>query len=80
MRDVALSVGRPLIASIIASACALAILKSAISGSSVWLIAILGGGMFAAAYVGVLLFAMKQHEFYLDIIRGLRRPPEEAPG
>lgn len=42
---------------------------------------ILGGGLLASIYAGVLLFVMKQKEFYWDLVRNMvRRPsPSAAP-
>ena len=40
---------------------------------------VLGGGVMFALYAAILLFALGQRDFYLDIVKGLRRSAP-APG
>jgi PST family polysaccharide transporter len=66
--------GRPLLSGVTAGVCALCVqhysgqLASPIERLS------LGGGVMFVAYLGMLLFVLRQRGFYLDLLRGLRAP------
>ncbi|HTZ95822.1 MAG TPA: lipopolysaccharide biosynthesis protein [Terriglobales bacterium] len=73
-RDIMLAVRRPLLSGLVAAACAIGV--QLLFGHL--LIPVLrlavGGIVLLGVYLGMLLYAMGQRSFYLEILRGLKRP------
>jgi len=75
VRDVLLTVSRPLLSGIVTAGLVL--------GLQFWYSPyllplprlVLGVALVLAGYLGMLLYVMGQKLFYLDILRGFRRPP-----
>jgi O-antigen/teichoic acid export membrane protein len=70
-REIALAIGRPLVAAGIAGVVAFAVRFSIGTGLPVIGKLAIGGLAFLAVYLGVLLFVMKQRVFYMEILRSL---------
>jgi len=72
LRNVVPLIGRPLISSIVAAPGAYGVV--ALVGSKIPVLAtlVLGSAAFMTVYLSVLLFAMRQSAFFLDIVRSLR--------
>lgn len=75
-KDLLLAIGKPLAAGLVAASVAVGI--ELLIGNRLILPAVVklmvGGGSMFATYVVVLLFVLRQKDFYLDLIRGLKRP------
>ncbi len=76
-RDLVLAIVKPFTAGLVAAGAAFAIEVSI--GERFMLPAVVklmvGGGSMFAIYAIVLLFVLRQKDFYLDLIRGLKSPP-----
>jgi len=82
-KDLIVVVGRPLLSGLIAAAIALGVqlYVSDIFKLPAILELAVGGGAMVLVYGAVLLFALNQRHFYLDLIRGLKsRPSGESYG
>jgi hypothetical protein len=66
---------RPFISGCVAGLCAFAIQRYFGPSSGAVVRLLLGAGVMFATYILVLLFALGQRDFYLDLFRGLRRSP-----
>jgi len=76
-RDVWRAVRPPLLSGLVATTLTLGVSLFLIQGLSPVLRLVLGAGTMIVSYLGMLLFAMKQKEFYLDLVREIlerRRP------
>ncbi len=73
MQDVLFAIGRPVVSAAVAAPCAWAVLAFAKDSLATFSTLVLGVAVFMSIYVCVLLFAMKQSAFYLDIFRNLRQ-------
>jgi PST family polysaccharide transporter len=71
-REIASTIGRPLIGAGIAGVVAFAVRFAIGTGLPVSGKLAIGGLVFVAIYLGVLLFVMKQRAVYVEIIHGLR--------
>jgi len=75
VRDILLTLSRPLLSGIVAAGLVL--------GLQFWYGVyvsplprlVLGVALVLAVYLGMLLYIMRQKQFYLDVVRGFRRPP-----
>jgi O-antigen/teichoic acid export membrane protein len=74
-RDILLTVRRPLLSGAVAAAFAGATQFFFGHSLTIFLRLALGGTVLLAVYLGMLLYVMGQRAFYLDVIRGLKRPP-----
>jgi PST family polysaccharide transporter len=72
-RDLLRAIFRPFISGCVAGLCAFAIQRYFGPSSGAVVRLLLGGGVMFATYILVLLFALGQRDFYLDLFRGLRR-------
>jgi len=71
-RDLAIAVGRPLLASVVAGLVGL-VAHHQLAGMELPLLRLfLGGAVMAGTYFGVLLFVLGQRAMYLDLWQGLR--------
>jgi O-antigen/teichoic acid export membrane protein len=75
IRDVLLTVSRPLISGIMAAGLVLALQLSYGPFLSPLPRLTLGVVLVVAGYLGMLFYVMGQKQFYLDILKGFRRPP-----
>jgi O-antigen/teichoic acid export membrane protein len=75
-RDVIPLIARPFGASGVAALCALGVLFLVGSKLPAFPVLVLGCATFMIVYLYVLLFVLKQSEFFLDIVRTLRGPTE----
>ncbi len=71
VRDLLAAIGRPLAAIIVAAGAALSLEPFIISISSPFLRLALGGAVMMGVYALVLLFVLKQSEFYFGLLRSL---------
>ena len=76
-REVFPLIARPFVAGGVAALCALGFLILIDSRLSALPTLALGCTIFMGVYLYVLLFVLKQSEFFLDIVRTLRGRPEE---
>jgi PST family polysaccharide transporter len=74
-RDILQTVKRPLISGIVAAVLAFIVQLSIDQLLPPFLRLVLGGGVMLASYLWMLLYVMGQKEFYMDLIRGLRKRP-----
>jgi len=74
-RDLLRAIFRPFISGCVAGLCAFAIQRYFGPSSGAVVRLLLGAGVMFATYILVLLFALGQRDFYLDLFRGLRRSP-----
>lgn len=78
VRDIFETLGRPLLSGLVAAAAAFLLQTTAGSMLSPLPRLVSGCFVFLAVYLGMLLYAMGQKSFYLDLVRGLlRRAPVE---
>lgn len=75
VRDVLLTVSRPLLSGIVAAAIALGLQSLYGPFLSPLPRLVLGVALVLAAYLGMLLYVMGQKLFYVDLVRGFIRPP-----
>ncbi len=77
VRDILVTVSRPLLSGIVAGAVAFA-LQQFFYGPLLHPLARLASGVTVvlSVYLGMLLYIMRQKEFYLDLIRGFRKPSD----
>jgi PST family polysaccharide transporter len=75
VRDVLLTVSRPLFSGIVASAIALGLQSLYGAYLSPLPRLVLGVALVVAGYLGMLLYVMGQKLFYVDLVRGFMRPP-----
>jgi PST family polysaccharide transporter len=73
-QDVIRTIGRPLLACIVAAGPALAVQILYASSFRPLPRLLLGLVVFWSVYLGILLYVLGQRKFYLDILRGLKRP------
>ena len=80
-RELFSAISRPFLASIMAGALTFAFHAYTAPRLHVIVSVVLGGGVMFALYAAILLFALGQRDFYLDIVKGLRRsaPPPGKP-
>jgi PST family polysaccharide transporter len=79
MRDLFWVAGKPFVSALAAGSCAFAFIRFAGLTVPGFARLLLGGAVLVVVYAGVLLFAMKQKGFYVDLIRGMiKRPPAAA--
>ncbi len=76
-KDLLFAVGKPLIAGLVAAAAGFALQLFARDYLQLPALVklMIGGGAMFVVYVVVLLFILRQKDFYLDLIRGLKSPP-----
>jgi PST family polysaccharide transporter len=77
-KDLLLASYRPVIASVMAAAIALAVFPYFGRFDLPIVRLLMQGGIMLGLYLGILLFAMGQKAFYLDLLRGLRGVPRPA--
>jgi len=75
LRDLLLAITRPFVSGCIAGLCAFAIQHYFGPSSGAVVRLLLGGGVMFTTYILVLLFALGQRGFYMDLFRGLKRSP-----
>jgi O-antigen/teichoic acid export membrane protein len=76
-RDIVLTIRRPLLSGIVAGVFAVGA-QFLFGQSLIPLVRLaMDGSILLAVYLGMLLYVMGQRTFYLEILRGLRRPPVE---
>jgi len=75
VRDVLLTVSRPLLSGIVAAGFVLGLQVSYGQFLSPLPRLVLGVALVIAAYLGMLFYVMGQKLFYLDLLRGFRKPP-----
>jgi O-antigen/teichoic acid export membrane protein len=73
-RDVGLVLSRPLISGLVAGALPFALVCSYGHLLSPLPRLLLGGALFVGGYLAMLLIVMRQKAFYLDLLRGFKRP------
>jgi O-antigen/teichoic acid export membrane protein len=79
VRDVFLSVAKPLFAGTVAVIFATGARHLMGAGANPLLAVLLGGSVMFVVYYGVLLFALGQRAFYLDLIKGLKGTTPRGP-
>jgi O-antigen/teichoic acid export membrane protein len=77
LRDIALAVSRPLLSAAVAAAVSWAVVSNSLGAASDVTRLLVGVGVLALLYVGILLYVMGQKSFYLDLFRTLKA--ESAP-
>jgi PST family polysaccharide transporter len=75
LRDILLTVSRPLLSGVVAAGLVLGLQLSYGPFLSPLPRLVLGVVLVLAGYLGMLLYVMGQKQFYLDLLRGFRRPP-----
>ena len=78
--DLFLPVSRPFLSGIVAAAFAVGVQFYFGQLESPFLRLVFGGGVMLGVYFWMLLFVMGQRTFYLDLLKGLRRPLRESTG
>jgi O-antigen/teichoic acid export membrane protein len=73
-RQLLQTVSRPFLSGIVAAVLAFGVQIGCGQYLTPLLRLVLGGGVMFIAYLGMLLYVMGQKTFYLDLLRGLRRP------
>ena len=74
-RDLLRAISRPFVSGCIAGLCAFAIQCCFGTSSGAVVRLLMGYGVMFATYILVLLFALGQRGFYMDLFRGLKRSP-----
>jgi PST family polysaccharide transporter len=72
LRDIALSIGRPLVSTLLASAASGSVVLGLMPDAAPWVRLLVGVAVLVGAYVGTLLFVLGQRSLYIDVLRALR--------
>jgi len=80
LKDILITVSKPLFSGVTAAALALLAHHLCASSLSVLPRLIVEGLVLVSVYLGILLYGMGQKEFYLDLVKNLKkRTPAESP-
>ncbi|MFY4730528.1 lipopolysaccharide biosynthesis protein [Nitrospira sp. BLG_2] len=74
-RDLLQTVGRPLLSTMVAAGSAYIATLSYAQSLAPMIRLLLGGGILIGVYLWMLLYVMRQKEFYVELFRGLRSQP-----
>ena len=79
MWELLAAIRQPILSAIVAAALTYLVQSYCIHVQSAFLRLVLGGSCMFGFYFWMLLFIMEQKTFYIDLLRGLRRPPSIEP-